>query len=186
MLGELMRMKYGIAVAGTHGKTTTTSMIGQVLIEGNLDPTIIVGGKVVNLDSSAKLGQGEYLVAEADEFDRSFLKLSPAIAVITTLEAEHLDYYKNLEELKSVFVEFANKVPFYGKLVLCLDEENLQNLMPKIKRSVTTYGLLPQADMLAENIKLSQSKSRFAVKYKGKQMGKVELQVPGIHNIKNS
>ena len=186
MLGELMRMKYGIAIAGTHGKTTTTSMVGQILTKGNLDPTIIVGGKVVNLDSSAKLGQGEYLVAEADEFDRSFLRLSPTIAVITNLEAEHLDCYKDLDELKSVFIEFANKVPFYGKVVLCLDEENLQNLMPKIRRPITTYGLLPQADMQAENIKLSENRSRFAVKFKGREMGNVELQVPGIHNVKNS
>lgn len=186
MLGELMRMKYGIAIAGTHGKTTTTSMVGQILTEGGLDPTIIVGGKVVNLDSSAKLGQGEYLVAEADEFDRSFLKLSPTIAVITTLEAEHLDCYQTLDQLKSAFVEFANKVPFYGRLILCLDEESLQNLMPKLKGPITTYGLMPQADMQAENIKLSENRSRFTVKYKGEELGNIELAVPGIHNVKNS
>ena len=186
MLGELMRMKCGIAIAGTHGKTTTTSMVGQILTQGGLDPTVIVGGKVVNLDSSAKLGQGKYLVVEADEFDRSFLRLSPTIAVITTLEAEHLDCYRDLDEIKSVFIEFANKVPFYGKVVTCLDEENLQNLMPKIRRPVTTYGLLPQADMRAENVRLSENRSRFAVKYRGNEMGNVELQVPGIHNVKNS
>lgn len=186
MLGELMRMKYGIAIAGTHGKTTTTSMVGQILTEGGLDPTIIVGGKVVNLDSSAKLGQGEYLVAEADEFDRSFLKLSPIIAVITTLEAEHLDCYQTLDQLKSAFIEFANKVPFYGRLILCLDEESLQNLMPKFKGPITTYGLTPQADMQAENIKLSENRSRFTVKYKGEELGNIELAVPGIHNVKNS
>ena len=186
MLGELMRMKYGIAIAGTHGKTTTTSMVGQILTEGGLDPTIIVGGKVVNLDSSAKLGQGEYLVAEADEFDRSFLRLSPMIAVITTLEAEHLDCYQTLDQLKSAFVEFANKVPFYGRLILCLDEESLQNLIPKLKGPITTYGLMPQADMQAENIKLSENRSRFTVKYKGEELGNIELAVPGMHNAKNS
>ena len=126
MLGELMRMKFGIGVAGTHGKTTTTSMIGQILTEAGLDPTIIVGGRVTNLGSNAKLGQGEYLVAEADEFDRSFLRLTPTIAVVTTLEAEHLDYYKDLEEIKSVFTEFVNKVPFYGSVILCLDEATIQ------------------------------------------------------------
>ncbi len=186
MLGELMRMKYGIAIAGTHGKTTTTSMVGQILTEGGLDPTIIVGGKVLNLDSSAKLGGGEYLVAEADEFDRSFLRLYPTIAVITTLEAEHLDYYRSMEELEFAFVQFANKVPFYGRLVLCLDEKSLQDLIPKIKRPISTYGLLPQADMQAENIKLSENRSRFVVKYKGNELGAAELQVPGIHNVKNA
>ncbi|MFH0930872.1 MAG: Mur ligase domain-containing protein, partial [Candidatus Zixiibacteriota bacterium] len=151
MLGELMRMKYGIGVAGTHGKTTTTSMIGHILTEAGLDPTIIVGGRVRSLGSNAKLGQGEYLVAEADEFDRSFLRLTPTIAVVTTLEAEHLDYYKDLEEIKTVFTEFVNKVPFYGSVILCLDEKAIQEIIPGIERPIVTYGLVPQADLVAHS-----------------------------------
>lgn len=186
MLGELMRMKYGIGVAGTHGKTTTTSMIGQILTEAGLDPTIIVGGRVKNLGSNAKLGQGEYLVAEADEFDRSFLRLSPTIAVVTTLEAEHLDYYKDLEEIKSVFIEFINKVPFYGSVVLCLDEPSIQEIMPKIEKPLTTYGLVPQADLVADSISFVENESFFKVRYKEKDLGEIKLFVPGVHNVKNS
>jgi UDP-N-acetylmuramate--alanine ligase len=185
MLGELMRMKYGIGVAGTHGKTTTTSMIGHILTEAGLDPTIIVGGRVKSLGSNAKLGQGEYLVAEADEFDRSFLRLTPTIAVVTTLEAEHLDYYKDLEEIKSVFAEFVNKVPFYGSVILCLDEEAIQEIMPRIERPIVTYGLVPQADLVAHSIQFSENKSFFKVKYKDKDLGDISLLVPGIHNVKN-
>lgn len=186
MLGELMRMKYGIGIAGTHGKTTTTSMVGEVLSEGGLDPTIVVGGRVINLGSHAKLGNGEFLVAEADEFDRSFLRLTPTIAVVTTLEAEHLDYYKDFEEIKSVFLEFVNKVPFYGRVILCLDEESLVNLLPKIERPITTYGFSPQADLQANSLSFAENKTHFKVKLKGKELGEVWLSVPGIHNVKNS
>jgi len=186
MLGELMRMKYGIGVAGTHGKTTTTSMIGQILTEAGLDPTIIVGGRVINLGSNAKLGQGEYLVAEADEFDRSFLRLSPTIAVVTTLEAEHLDYYRDLEEIKSVFAEYLNKVPFYGSVVLCLDETTIQEIIPRIEKPIVTYGLVPQADLVAHSVLFSENRSLFKVEYKGKDFGEINLFVPGIHNVKNS
>jgi UDP-N-acetylmuramate--alanine ligase len=186
MLGELMRMKYGIGVAGTHGKTTTTSMVGEVLTEGGLDPTIVVGGRVINLGSHAKLGNGEFLVAEADEFDRSFLRLTPTIAVVTTLEAEHLDYYKDFEEIKSVFLEFVNKVPFYGRVILCLDEESLLDLLPQIERPVTTYGFSSQADLQANSLSLIGNSSRFKVKIKGQELGEVSLSVPGIHNVKNS
>jgi UDP-N-acetylmuramate--alanine ligase len=186
MLGELMRMKYGIGVAGTHGKTTTTSMVGEVLTEGGLDPTIVVGGRVINLGSHAKLGNGEFLVAEADEFDRSFLRLTPTIAVVTTLEAEHLDYYKDFEEIKSVFLEFVNKVPFYGRVILCLDEESLLDLLPQIERPVTTYGFSSQADLQANSLSLIENSSRFKVKVKGQELGEVSLSVPGIHNVKNS
>jgi len=185
MLGELMRMKYGIGVAGTHGKTTTTSMIGHILTEAGLDPTIIVGGRVKSLGSNAKLGQGEYLVAEADEFDRSFLRLTPTIAVVTTLEAEHLDYYKDLEEIKSVFTEFVNKVPFYGSVILCLDEEAIQEIMPGIERPIVTYGLVPQADLVAHSIQFSENRSFFRVRNRGKDLGEISLLVPGIHNVKN-
>ena len=185
MLGELMRMKYGIGVAGTHGKTTTTSMIGHILTEAGLDPTIIVGGRVKSLGSNAKLGQGEYLVAEADEFDRSFLRLTPTIAVVTTLEAEHLDYYKDLEEINSVFTEFVNKVPFYGSVILCLDEEAIQEIMPGIERPIVTYGLVPQADLVAHSIQFSENRSFFRVRNRGKDLGEISLLVPGIHNVKN-
>jgi len=186
MLGELMRMKFGIGVAGTHGKTTTTSMIGQVLSEAGLDPTIVVGGRVLGWESNSKLGQGEYLVAEADEFDRSFLRLTPTLAVITTLEADHLDYYKDLGEIKEAFLEFVNKVPFYGSVILCLDEEPLQKLMPQIQKGILTYGVLPQPDLQAVELSFKESRSRFKVKYKEKVLGELELEVPGLHNVKNS
>ncbi len=186
MLAELMRMKFGIAIAGTHGKTTTTSMIGQILSEGGVDPTIIVGGRVLNLESNAKLGKGMYLVAEADEFDRSFLKLSPTIAVVTNLEAEHLDCYKNLDEIKTAFLEFMNKVPFYGNVILCLNEASLQSLMPQIQRPIITYGTVPEADIAAYDIQFHENSSKFKVRVKGKEKGALNLQVPGIHNVKNS
>ncbi len=186
MLGELMRMKFGIGVAGTHGKTTTTSMIGQILSEGGLDPTIVVGGRVIDWASNSKLGEGEYLVAEADEFDRSFLRLTPTLAVITTLEAEHLDYYKDLAEIEDAFLQFVNKVPFYGSVILCLDEETLQNLVPKIEKRIITYGFLPQSDLQATDVSFKENKSRFKVKHKKKILGEINLMVPGIHNIKNS
>src|SRR6059036_860925 len=141
MLAELMRLKYGIAVAGTHGKTTTTSMIGAVLAEGRYDPTIVVGGRVTNLGSNARLGQGDYLVAEADESDGSFLKLDPTIAVVTTIDAEHLDHYGTLEAIQEAFVAFVAKVPFYGAAVLCLDQPNIQRLIPRIEKRIVSYGL---------------------------------------------
>lgn len=186
MLGELMRMKFGIGVAGTHGKTSTTSMIGQILSEAGLDPTIVVGGRVIDWESNSKLGEGEYLVAEADEFDRSFLRLTPTLAVVTTLEAEHLDYYKDLGEIEEAFLEFVNKVPFYGGVILCLDEEALQNLLPKIKKRVITYGLLPQSDLQAVDLSFKENRSNFKVKHKKKILGELNLIVPGVHNVKNS
>jgi len=152
MLAELMRMKYGIAISGTHGKTTTTSMIGLVLSRAGFDPTIIVGGIVKSIGSNAQVGQGEYLVAEADEFDRSFLKLTPTIAVVTTIEAEHLDCYKDLEEIKKAFAEFANKVPFYGSVALCLDEKGVQAILPRIEKRYITYGLSSAADVQAREM----------------------------------
>ncbi len=186
MLGELMRMKFGIGVAGTHGKTTTTSMIGQVLSEAGLDPTIVVGGRVLGWESNSKLGQGEYLVAEADEFDRSFLRLTPTLAVITTLEADHLDYYKDLGEIKEAFLEFVNKVPFYGSVILCLDEEPLQKLIPQIHKGILTYGVLPQPDLQAVDLSFKENRSSFKIIYKEKVLGELNLEVPGVHNIKNS
>ncbi|GMU85576.1 MAG: UDP-N-acetylmuramate--L-alanine ligase [Ignavibacteriales bacterium] len=187
MLAECMRMKYGIGIAGTHGKTTTTSMTGIVLTEGGIDPTIIVGGKLSGLGgTNARLGNGEYIVVEADEFDRTFLRLTPTIAAITTLEKEHLDTYKDLEDIKAAFIEFANKVPFYGFVVLCLDEPALQEIIPQINKKVYTYGLTAQADLRAVNLVHSANKSEFTVKFLGKDLGRIELKIPGVHNVKNS
>jgi len=186
LLGELMRMKYGIGIAGTHGKTTTTSMVGLVLTEGGLDPTIIVGGKVRSLRASAKLGKGKYLVAEADEYDRSFLRLVPTIAVVTTLEAEHLDCYTSLEDIKGAFVEFVNKVPFYGAVVLCLDEESLQSIIPHVQRLLITYGLSPQADLRGTDLTFRGLTSAFDLVVRGNKLGRLKLKVPGVYNVKNS
>ena len=186
MLAELMRLKYGIAVAGTHGKTTTTSMIGVVLAEGRYDPTIVVGGRVTNLGSNSRLGQGEFLVAEADESDGSFLKLAPTIAVVTTIDAEHLDYYGSLEAIREAFVTFVNKVPFYGSAVLCLDQPNIQMLIPRIEKRVITYGLESGADLVARRLALSGMTSRFEVFQRGSLLGECALQIPGRHNVLNA
>ncbi len=187
MLAECMRMQYGIGIAGTHGKTTTTSMVGLTLTEGNLDPTIIVGGKLSSLGgTNARLGNGEFIVVEADEFDRTFLKLTPTIAALTTLESEHLDTYKDLDDIKSAFIEFANKVPFYGFVVLCLDEPALQDIIPQINKKVLTYGLTVQADLRATDIEFKENTSTFSVKYHGEDLGRLTLRIPGIHNVKNS
>jgi UDP-N-acetylmuramate--alanine ligase len=186
MLAELMRMKHGVAVAGTHGKTTTTSMVGQVLTRAGLDPTLVIGGKVRMLESNAKLGAGPYLVAEADEFDRSFLKLAPVIAVITTIEAEHLDCYKDLDEIQRAFVEFANKVPFWGAVVACLDEKGVQSILPRLERRCITYGLGPQAQLRAEDVRFDGMRSSFAVGNGSGPLGRIELRVPGRHNVKNA
>jgi UDP-N-acetylmuramate--alanine ligase len=187
MLAELMRLKYGISIAGTHGKTTTTSMVGLILIEGGFDPTVVVGGVLRDLGgTNARLGHGNFIVVEADEFDRSFLQLTPTIAVITTLEPEHLDCYSSVEELKNAFIDFANKVPFYGFVVLCLDEPMIQDIMPKIKKKIVTYGLNAQADVQAIDPEFSGRKASYTLIYKGKDYGRINLQVPGIHNIKNS
>lgn len=186
MLGELMRMKQGIAVAGTHGKTTTTSIVGLMLQEGGFDPTMIVGGKLRALDSNAKLGEGNYLVVEADEFDRSFLQLMPIIAVITNIETEHLDCYDNLDEIKSAFVTFANKVPFYGSVVLCLDEESLQEIIPRISRRILTYGLTPQAEIRAINLTYKAESMEFTTIFRDREQGRIRIQLPGVHNVKNS
>ncbi len=187
MLAELMRLKYGIGIAGTHGKTTTTSMIGLILIEGGFDPTVIVGGVLRDLGgTNARLGHGNFIVVEADEFDRSFLQLTPTIAVITTIEPEHLDCYGSVEELKNAFIDFANKVPFYGFVVLCLDEPMIQDIIPKIKKKIITYGLNAQADVQAVDPEFSGGRASYTLIYKGSDYGRINLQVPGLHNIKNS
>ncbi len=187
MLAEIMRLKYGIGVAGTHGKTTTTSMISLVLMEGGVDPTVIVGGRLHGLaGSNARLGRGEFIVVEADEFDRSFLSITPTIAVLTTLETDHLDCYRDLDDIKSAFVQFASKVPFYGFVVLCLDEPALQDIMPKIKKKMITYGLNGQADLQAIDITHRSNTTRFLVVRGGTDLGEVELQLPGKHNVQNA
>jgi UDP-N-acetylmuramate--alanine ligase len=187
MLAEVMKMKYGIGIAGTHGKTTTTSMVGLTLTEGGLDPTIIVGGKLSSLGgTNARLGNGEFIVVEADEFDRTFLKLTPTIAALTTLESEHLDTYKDLNDIKSAFIEFSNKVPFYGFVVLCMDEPALQDIIPQINKKVITYGLTTQADVRAVDITYEKFSSSYTVKIFNKEPGRIKLNVPGVHNIKNS
>src|SRR5512147_3222894 len=165
MLAEVMRLKYGIGIAGTHGKTTTTSMVSLVLLEGGIDPTVIVGGRLRGLaGSNARLGKGDFIVVEADEFDRSFLSITPTIAVLTTLETDHLDCYRDLEDIKGAFIQFANKVPFYGFVVLCLDEPALQDIMPQLnKKKLITYGLTTQADIQAIDIRHKENTSTFTV-----------------------
>lgn len=188
MLAEVMRLKYGIGIAGTHGKTTTTSMVSLVLMEGALDPTVIVGGKLSGLGgTNARLGHGDFIVVEADEFDRSFLSITPTVAVLTTLETDHLDCYRDLEDIKGAFIQFANKVPFYGFIVLCLDEPALQDIMPQLsKKKIITYGFNPQADLQAIEIEHKNNTSTFTVVKGGKELGSVILQIPGKHNIQNA
>jgi UDP-N-acetylmuramate--alanine ligase len=187
MLAEVMRLQYGIGIAGTHGKTTTTSMVGLTLTEGGIDPTIIVGGKLSGLGgTNARLGHGEFIVVEADEFDRTFLKLTPTIAALTTLESEHLDTYKDLNDIKAAFIEFANKVPFYGFVVLCQDEPALQDIIPHINKKIFAYGLSAQADIRAAEISYSGFETAYTVNYKGDELGRISLKIPGLHNIKNS
>jgi len=186
MLAELMRLKYSICIAGTHGKTTTTSMIGQVLEAGGMDPTIVVGGKVKSLKSHVHLGTGEYIVTEADEFDRSFLKLMPTIAVITTLESEHRDIYPELESLKDAFIEFIGKVPFYGFVVACIDDTAVADILQNIKRRLITYGTDSNAEYQPEDVQFKNFESTFKVKYKDSSLGYFTISVPGMHNIKNA
>jgi len=186
MLAELMRMKYGIAVAGSHGKTTTTSMIALVLEAGGFDPTIVVGGRLNKIGSHGKLGTGDFMVAEADESDRSFLYLSPFIAVLTNIDYEHLDHYRNLDDLKKTFVDFANKVPFYCPVILCLDDPNLQDLIPRIERKIITYGFSSQADIFARSLRFAAFESWANLFYRNQPLGELHLQVPGWHNILNA
>ncbi|MBC7363180.1 MAG: UDP-N-acetylmuramate--L-alanine ligase [Candidatus Aminicenantes bacterium] len=186
MLAELMRMKYGIVVAGAHGKTTTTSMTAMVLEAGGYDPTIIVGGRLNTIGSNAKLGEGNFIVAEADESDRSFLMLSPFIAVLTNIDEEHLDQYRHLEEIKKTFINFANKVPFYCPVILCLDDPNLQSIIPFIERKIITYGFSTQADIRAEDFSFEEFSSTSTIFAYGKKLGRLKLNVPGKHNILNA
>ncbi|ODU55054.1 MAG: UDP-N-acetylmuramate--L-alanine ligase [Granulicella sp. SCN 62-9] len=187
MLAELMRLKYGIAVAGMHGKTTTTSMIAAVLAGGGLDLTVVVGGRVDSLGSNARLGNSQYLVAEADESDRSFLKLSPVLGVVTNLDREHMDCYSDMADVEGVFVEFMDRVPFYGATTACIDNELLRAVLPKVRRKVYTYGTSEDADFRVEMIEREDGcHSRFEVNYKGLVMGPFRLHVPGRHNVLNA
>ncbi|MGM0506925.1 MAG: UDP-N-acetylmuramate--L-alanine ligase [Bacteroidota bacterium] len=187
MLAELMRAKYGIGIAGTHGKTTTTTLAGHVVQDGSFDPTIIVGGRVHSFDkTNAVVGKGDILIVEADEFDRTFLRLSPSMAVITNIEAEHLDIYKDLDDVKDAFVEFANKVPFYGAVVVCLDDPNVRSILPRLTRRTLTYGMTPQASLRATDIRIDGFKSRFTVRWRNERLGEITLSVPGEHNIRNA
>ncbi|MGD1212194.1 MAG: UDP-N-acetylmuramate--L-alanine ligase [Candidatus Acidiferrales bacterium] len=187
MLAELMRLKYGIAVAGAHGKTTTTSMVAAVLAAADLDPTFVVGGRVNHAGANAQVGRGEYMVVEADESDRSFLMLAPVIAVVTTIDREHLDHYRSLEEIQETFLQFVNRVPFYGSVVLCLDEPNVQAIVPRVKRPLITYGTSSQADLVISDVKLHGLASEFRLKYHGEDLGIFRLPLPpGIHNVRNA
>ena len=187
MLAELMRMKFGVAIGGTHGKTTVTSMVAAVLGHAGLDPTVVVGGKVNKLGTTAKLGQGPYLVAEADESDGSFLHLSPTIAVVTNIDPEHLDHYVGgMDEVRRTFSDFVNRIPFYGLAVLCVDHPEVQALLPKVERRVVTYGLNPQAEIMARHVTFEGPRTSFEVVRRGAPVGRFELQMLGEHNVQNA
>ena len=186
MLAELMRLKYSVAIAGAHGKTSTTSIVASVLGKGGLDPTVVIGGKLKSIDSNALLGEGDYIVAEADESDGSFLKISPTIAVVTNIDREHLDFYQDLNAIKEVFLSFIDKIPFYGLAVLCLDDEPIQDIIPNIQKRFTTYGMSTQADFQAKDVVFEGLKSRFHVHHLGVRLGEIVLNLPGIHNVYNA
>ncbi len=186
MLAELMRLKYSIAIAGAHGKTSTTSIVASVLAQGGLDPTVVIGGKLKSIGSNAVLGEGEFIVAEADESDGSFLKFSPTIAVVTNIDKEHLDFYADLDAIKTAFLNFLDRIPFYGLAVLCLDNEPIQDLIPRIKKRFTTYGMTSQADFQIRDVEFGQQRSRFDIYHRGNKMGMINLNLPGIHNVYNA
>ena len=185
MLAELARLKYAILVAGAHGKTTTTSLVASVLGEGKFDPTVVIGGKLKGMGSNARLGQGEFLVAEADESDGSFLKLSPTIAVVTNIDREHLDFFKNIDEIKNAFLLFMNKIPFYGLSILYGDNEHIKELLPKMQRRFITYGLSDNLDLVAKNIKTDGLSTTFEAVLNSKSIGTFEVPLFGVHNVCN-
>jgi UDP-N-acetylmuramate--alanine ligase len=186
MLAELMRVKYGVAIAGSHGKTTTTSLVATILSAAGYDPTVVVGGRMAALGSNARLGEGDLLVAEADESDGSFLRLTPTIAVVTNIDPEHLDHYGTHENLKEAFVQFVEKVPFYGLAVLCLDHPDVQLMLPRVQRRHVTYGLSPQADYSARQVEYEGTSVRFSAFRRGEALGQFSLRMPGIHNVLNA
>jgi UDP-N-acetylmuramate--alanine ligase len=186
MLAELARLKYGVLVAGAHGKTTTTSLITTIFAHGGLDPTVVIGGRLKATGSNARLGQGDFLVAEADESDGSFLKLSPTIAVVTNIDREHMDFFRTMGALKEAFLSFINKVPFYGASVVCIENDHMRELLPHIHRRCITYGLTREAQLCAENIKKGFMSTGFEAVYKGRNMGAFTVPAPGVHNVLNS
>ena len=186
MLGELMRMKYGVAIAGSHGKTSTTAMVAQVLSGAGLDPMIVIGGRLNILGSSAKLGKGDLMVAEADESDGSFLRLAPTIAVVTSISEEHLNHYGSIDKLVDAFIGFLNKVPFYGAGIVCLDDQRIQAIMPRLVRPLLTYGLASRADLVGTGLELKEFSSRFEVVFRGRWLGDARLRVPGRHSVYNA
>ena len=186
MLAELARMKYGVLIAGAHGKTTTTSLISTVLAHGGLDPTVVIGGRLMATGSNARLGQGDFLIAEADESDGSFLKLSPTIAVVTNIDREHMDFFKTMDSLREAFLSFMNKVPFYGAAIVCIENEEIRRLVPSVHRRCITYGLSSDADIYAVDINKGFMSVSFDVMHKGKNLGNFSIPVPGLHNVLNS
>src|SRR5438876_5066312 len=187
MLAELMRLKHGIAVGGAHGKTTTTSLVAAVLAAAHLDPTCVVGGRVNQVGTTARLGKGDYFVVEADESDRTLRRLASVVAVVTTIDREHLDQYSSLEDIQDAFVQFVNRVPFYGAAILCLDEPNVQAIVPNVKRPILTYGTSSQADLVISDVQLEGFSSAFRLTFKGEDLGLFRLpHPPGIHNVRNA
>lgn len=186
MLAQIINRQYCIGISGTHGKTTTTSMVGAVLMEGGLDPTIIVGGRLKSLKTNARVGQGKFVVVEADEYDRSFLALSPTLAVITSLETDHLDIYDNLDDLKNTFIEYANKTPFYGSIICCSDEQGVKEIIPQLNKKCITYGMSDSACYYSGDVNYEYNQSLFNVYYKNELMGSIALKSPGVHNVKNA
>jgi UDP-N-acetylmuramate--alanine ligase len=187
LLAELMRLKFGIAVGGSHGKTTTTSMIASILNAANLDPTVVVGGRVTGIEgSNARVGKSSILVVESDESDGSFLKLAPILAVVTNIDREHLDHYASLEDIQSAFTEFVNKVPFYGAAVLCMEDENIQQIFPAVRRRTITYGRSAQVDLEIQNVELMAAASSFSIRRGAGELGDFHLAVPGLHNVLNA
>ena len=186
MLAELMRMKHAVVVAGAHGKTSTTGMVAEVLSRGRLDPTVVIGGRLAKLRSGARLGNGHLMVAEADESDGSFLKMSPTIAVVTNIDREHLDHYADLAAIQDAFVQFLSRVPFYGVAVLCLDDPNVRAILPRVDRKLMTYGLTSEADVCATEVSVSGFGSSYTAIWQGEPLGKIRLKVPGRHSIYNS
>lgn len=186
MLGELMRLKYAVLIAGAHGKTTTTSMVSTVLARGGLDPTVVIGGKLNAWGTNAKLGHGDFMVAEADESDGTFLLLPPTIAVVTNIDLEHLDYYRDLDHIRETFLEFINKIPFYGQAVLCLEDENIQTILPRLTKRFVTYGFSSQADFQARDLRMDGFSTSYRAYYRGQEIGEIEIRIPGRHNVLNS
>ena len=187
LLAELMRLKFGVAVAGSHGKTTTTSMIAALLSHAGLDPTVVVGGRIGAMGgSNARVGRSDFLVVESDESDGSFLKLAPIVAVVTNIDREHLDHYASIEEIRAAFSDFANKVPFYGAAILCLDDENVRRILPALTRRIVTYGVSAQADLQVSDCTSGHFSSDFSLRFRGQDLGRFRLNVPGFHNVLNS